>query len=74
MINLGCGTGKHSRFLAEEGFRVVDLDRSESMLEKATEKDLPQNLHFALGEIQGVNRKLQERFGAAIALENILSV
>jgi glycine/sarcosine N-methyltransferase len=72
VIDLGCGTGEHSRFLAEEGFTVVGLDRSESMLEKAMEEVLPSNLKFVLGEIQEVDRKLQERFGAAISLGNTL--
>ncbi len=72
VIDLGCGTGEHSRFLAEEGFHVVGLDRSESMLAKAMEEALPSNLKFVLGEIQEVDRKVQERFGAAISLGNTL--
>lgn len=72
VIDLGCGTGEHSRFLAEEGFHVVGLDRSRSMLDKALEEALPPNLRFVLGEIQEVDRILQERFGSAISLGNTL--
>ena len=72
VIDLGCGTGEHCRFLSEEGFSVVGLDRSESMLEKATEDELPEHLRFVLGEIQEVNRKVPERFGAALSLGNTL--
>jgi SAM-dependent methyltransferase len=72
VIDLGCGTGEHSRFLAEEGFNVVGLDRSEAMLDKATDQALPENLSFVLGEIQEVNQKVQGHFGAAISLGNTL--
>ena len=72
MIDLGCGTGEHSRFLAGEGFRAVGLDRSESMLAKAQEKPLGPNLGFVLGEIQKVREVVPDRFGAAISLGNTL--
>jgi 2-polyprenyl-3-methyl-5-hydroxy-6-metoxy-1,4-benzoquinol methylase len=72
VIDLGCGTGEHCCFLAEEGFSVVDLDRSESILEKAVEENLPPKLRFVMGEMQEVDQKLQERFGAAISLGNTL--
>ena len=37
VIDLGCGTGEHCRFLAGEGFEAVGLDRSASMLANAQE-------------------------------------
>ncbi len=72
VIDLGCGTGEHSRFLAGEGFRAVGLDRSESMLAKAQEKPLSPNLQFVLGEIQNLGDVVKGRFGAAISLGNTL--
>ena len=72
VIDLGCGTGEHSRFLAGEGFQALGLDRSESMLAKAQEKPLVPNLQFALGEIQNVTEVVPDRFGAAISLGNTL--
>lgn len=72
VIDLGCGTGEHSRFLAGEGFQAVGLDRSESMLAKAQEKPLGPNLQFVLGEIQNVREVVPDRFGAAISLGNTL--
>ncbi len=72
VIDLGCGTGEHSRFLAGEGFRALGLDRSESMLAKAQEKPLPPNLQFVLGEIQKLGEVVKGRFGAAISLGNAL--
>ncbi len=72
VIDLGCGTGEHSRFLAGEGFRALGLDRSESMLAKAQEKPLGPNLRFVLGEIQNLKEVVPDRFGAAISLGNTL--
>ncbi len=72
VIDLGCGTGEHSRFLAGEGFQALGLDRSESMLAKAQETPLPPNLQFVLGEIQNVREVVPDRFGAAISLGNTL--
>ena len=72
VIDLGCGTGEHCRFLAGEGFEVVGLDRSESMLAKAQEQPLPPNLRFVLGEIQQVSEAVKTRFGAALSLGNVL--
>ena len=72
VIDLGCGTGEHSRFLAGEGFQAVGLDRSESMLAKSQEKPLLPNLQFVLGEIQNLKEVVPDRFGAAISLGNTL--
>ena len=72
VIDLGCGTGEHTRFLAGEGFQALGLDRSDSMLAKAQEKPLPPNLRFVLGEIQNLGEVVKARFGAAISLGNAL--
>lgn len=72
VIDLGCGTGEHSRFLAGEGFQALGIDRSETMLAKAQEKPLPPNLQFVLGEIQSLGKVVKDRFGAAISLGNTL--
>ena len=72
VIDLGCGSGEHSRFLAAEGYSVVGLDRSDSMLAKANEHPLPPNLQFLLGELQDLSTLLEKRFGAAICLGNTL--
>ena len=72
VIDLGCGSGEHSRFLAAEGYSVLGLDRSDSMLAKASEQPLPPNLQFLLGELRDLSTLVERRFGAAICLGNTL--
>ncbi len=38
IIDVGCGTGRHSIELAQRGYKVCGVDLSESMLKKAKEK------------------------------------
>ncbi|HSN85517.1 MAG TPA: class I SAM-dependent methyltransferase, partial [Thermoanaerobaculia bacterium] len=40
VLDLGCGTGEHSRRMAAAGLAVVGVDASESMIEKAREEPL----------------------------------
>lgn len=72
LLDLGCGTGEHSRFLASKGFDVVGIDASPSMLEKATDTPRPDNLRFLEGDIAEVERLAEGEFDAAICLGNTL--
>lgn len=81
VLDLGCGTGEHSRFFAEEGSRVVGLDRSESMIQRATEDPIPPDLSFILGDILDIGPALKSKdaggtakgpFGLAVSLGNTL--
>ncbi|MEJ7677887.1 MAG: class I SAM-dependent methyltransferase [Segetibacter sp.] len=38
IIDIGCGTGRHSLELAKRGYSVVGIDLSQSLLDKAREK------------------------------------
>lgn len=39
VVDAGCGTGRHSAFLADAGFSVVGFDASEAMIEVARARD-----------------------------------
>ena len=72
VLDLGCGPGEHSRKLADEGFEVVGIDASPSMLDKARETPVPENLRFVLGDVREVGRLAEGAFGGAICLGNTL--
>ena len=51
VLELGCGTGKNSVFLAKIASVVHAVDFSEGMIQKAKEKVQAENLHFAMMDI-----------------------
>lgn len=73
LLDLGCGTGEHSRFFANRGYRVVGLDNSLSMLEKARKEAIPESLEFVEGDLRDLSELVDERFGGAISLGNTLA-
>jgi len=72
LLDLGCGTGEHSRFFADSGFKVVGIDRSESMLSRANDSPVPDNLEFLHSDILHLSQTVSGQFGAVIALGNTL--
>ncbi len=44
ILDIGCGTGRHSIELAKRGYEVVGIDLSESLLKRAKEKALEENV------------------------------
>ena len=72
VLDLGCGPGEHSRWLAAHGFEVVGVDASESMLDAAREAPAPENLRFVLGDLRNLEEVVDGSFGGAICLGNTL--
>ena len=72
ILDLGCGTGEHSRFLAAQGFEVVGIDASPAMIAKATDTTVPANLRFVEGDIGEVAALVDGPFDGAICLGNTL--
>lgn len=72
IVEVGCGPGQHARALADAGYEVVAVDRSESMIASATEEPVPENLRFVLGDIRGVDELVEGTFGGALCLGNTL--
>jgi SAM-dependent methyltransferase len=72
LLDLGCGTGEHSRWLAQQGFEVVGVDRSEAQLEKARQAPNPPGVSFVDGRIEEVGRLVTGPFGGALSIGNTL--
>lgn len=72
LLDLGCGTGEHSRYLASQGFSVVGVDQSQSMIEAARAESNPSNVEFVLGDLADVASLVEGQFGGAICLGNTL--
>jgi ubiquinone/menaquinone biosynthesis C-methylase UbiE len=51
ILEIGCGTGKNTAFLAQIGTSVHALDFSQGMIEKAREKVHAQNVRFSIADI-----------------------
>jgi ubiquinone/menaquinone biosynthesis C-methylase UbiE len=51
ILELGCGTGKNTVFLAQLGTVVHAVDFSRGMIEKAREKIHEENVHFSIMDI-----------------------
>ncbi|GAB4253129.1 MAG: hypothetical protein Kow00109_28790 [Acidobacteriota bacterium] len=73
VLDLGCATGEHSRFLAESGFQVTGVDRSEALIEEAR-RDSSEAVDFRVGDLRDLPGVLAgERFGGAVCLGNTLA-
>jgi len=72
LLDLGCGTGEHSRFLAAKGFDVVGIDSSPAMIAKALDGGAQRGVRFIEGDIAVLGSLVEPGFGAAICLGNTL--
>jgi SAM-dependent methyltransferase len=65
-LDIGCGTGDNSIWLAQNGFQVTGVDISEVAIEKATEKALKENVKCTFMVIDFLTSNIEERpFGFA---------
>lgn len=76
ILELGSGTGIHAGLLAEKGFRVHGIERSQEMLARAlalAEKTSPEHgsLTFSLGDIRDI--RLNNNFDVVISLFHVIS-
>lgn len=70
LLDLGCGTGEHSRFLASLGHDVTGVDASPDQLEKARESGEGPSLRFVRADLAQLRGVLSGTYGAAICLGN----
>jgi SAM-dependent methyltransferase len=72
ILNLGCGSGRHDRCLADLGYTVTGVDVSEEMLAVAR-KTTKENdtVEYLLGDIRSL--RLQREFDIVISLFHVMS-
>lgn len=68
LLDLGCGTGEHARFLQAEGFEVTGVDASEAQLVEAREAG--PGPEFVGADLAELGAAVTGPFGAAISLGN----
>lgn len=68
LIDIGCGTGRHSIELSKRGYSVTGIDLSESMLEKAREKAKLQGLQIDFLRHDARDLPFEGKFDMAIML------
>jgi SAM-dependent methyltransferase len=74
VLDIGCGTGNHALPLAERGYQVTGVDRSEEMLAKAERKraqsNKRDNVVFQRGDLRTL--RLGRQFDAALTMFAVL--
>jgi SAM-dependent methyltransferase len=70
VLDLGCGSGEHTRFLKSLGFAMTGVDASPSQVETARTAD-PEGVYFQVG-LTEFSRTIGTRQGGAICLGNTL--
>ncbi|MCX8035592.1 MAG: methyltransferase domain-containing protein [Candidatus Sumerlaeia bacterium] len=72
VLDIGCGTGAHARALAAEGLRVLGIDTSPAMIEKAQAAPRVEGATFELATLGDLAARATQRFDAILCLGNTL--
>jgi SAM-dependent methyltransferase len=68
ILDVGCGTGRHSIELTKREYKTVGIDLSDSMLQKALEKAKALNIDIEVIRLDARNLPFDKEFDAAIML------
>lgn len=68
ILDVGCGTGRHSIELTRRGYSVTGIDLSDAQLARAREKANEANLNINFQKQDARNLPFQQQFDAAIML------
>ena len=68
ILDVGCGTGRHSIELTKRGYKITGIDLSESMLQKAREKAKSFKLNIEFQKHDARNLPFDKDYDAAIML------
>jgi len=72
VLNLGCGSGRHDRYLAEKGYKITGVDFSEEMLTLArNEASGNVFLDYVKGDVRSV--RLDKTFDIVLSLFHVMS-
>lgn len=55
ILDVGCGTGKHSIYFAGHGYDVYGIDRSSGMLEEAVKNSAGLRINFAMEDMRSLS-------------------
>jgi len=68
ILDIGCGTGRHSIELAKRGYTVVGIDLSESLLKRAKEKASERKLQIVFQKQDARNLPFLQEFNLIIMI------
>ena len=68
IIDIGCGTGRHSIELAKRGFNVTGIDISEGMLSEAVKTAKAENVKVNFIKADATSFKAEDKYDAAVCL------
>jgi 2-polyprenyl-3-methyl-5-hydroxy-6-metoxy-1,4-benzoquinol methylase len=68
ILDIGCGTGRHSIELAKRGYKIVGIDLSESLLTRAKEKTSEQKLQISFQKQDARNLAFKCEFDLVIMI------
>lgn len=68
ILDIGCGTGRHSIEMAKRGYNLTGIDLSESQLARATEKAISQNVNVDFQKHDARELPFEGEFDLAIML------
>jgi len=68
IIDVGCGTGRHSIELSKRGYSITGIDLSESLLQKAREKAKQNGLQVEFLRHDARNLSFENQFDVAIMM------
>ena len=73
ILSLGCGTGRHDFELAKQGYQVIGVDLSESMLESArtSQKNNGLSVEFVHSDLRSL--QLSRQFDSVYSLFHVIS-
>ncbi len=68
ILDIGCGTGRHSIELAQRGYTIIGIDLSASLLKRAEEKALQRNIKVDFQKLDARKLTFTDEFDLVIML------